>query len=151
PSTCIINVASEASPGGTINFDDLGMESNYTAFGAYVQSKHANIMFTYELARRLAGSRVTTNAVHPGTVRSSFGEGFTGLVGFGFRMSRPLMRSPKRGAQGAIWLASSAEAEGITGKYFKDKKEIRSTSKSYDREKQTRLWEVSEAMTGVRW
>ena len=115
-------MASEASRGGTINFDDLGTESNYTAFGAYGQSKLENIMFTYELARRLAGSRVTANAVHPGTVRSSFGEGFTGLVGFGFRMSHPFMRSPKRGAQGAIWLAISAEAEGITGKYFKTKR-----------------------------
>ncbi len=146
PSARIINVASEAQRSGQIHFDDLNLENGYSAFKAYSQSKLANVIFTYELARRLEGTRVTANAVHPGVVNTRFGRDFNGIWKILFAFVKPFMRNVEKGAETVIWLAVSPEVEGVSGKYFTDKKQIRSTDISYDKEIADRLWKVSEEM-----
>jgi NAD(P)-dependent dehydrogenase (short-subunit alcohol dehydrogenase family) len=145
----IVNVASAAHRHGTINFDDLGSERSYRPMRVYGQSKLANILFTYELARRLEGSGVTVNCVHPGAVATGLGAN-NGMLA---RMLMPLiglfMRSPERGAAAQIHLASSPQVEDVSGKYFVDCKPARSSAESYDTGVARRLWEVSAAMTGV--
>ena len=150
PAARVINVSSQTHRYGTINFDDLGLEQNFNPMKAYAQSKLANLMFTYELSRRLAGTRVTVNALHPGGVATNFGKNLDGIAGFFFRSFGFLLRSPERGAETVIWLATAPELEGVTGKYFFDKKEIRSSKVSYDDEISKRLWHVSEQLTGLR-
>lgn len=135
----IINVSSTAHEGNTINFDDLGHEQNYDGWTAYGTSKLANLLFTYELARRLKGSSVTVNAVHPGVVNTNF-----------FRAAGMNMRgtlTPEEGADTQLWLAQSVEVEGITGKYFVRRRETRSSAVSYDKAMAKRLWEISAQMT----
>src|SRR5690349_11097375 len=105
----IINISSEAPSSGKINFADLNGTRKYSALAAYAQSKLANMMFTYELARLLAGSGVTVNAVHPGAVRTNFAMDTSGAFGFLARLARPFERTPERGAETAIYLASSPE------------------------------------------
>lgn len=137
----IINVASTAHEGNTIQFDDLGHRRNYDGWTAYGSSKLANILFTYELARRLAGTGVTVNTLHPGVVDTSF-----------FRTAGMNMRgtiSPEEGADTQIWLAQSKEVEGVTGKYFVRRRAARSSDASYDEAVARRLWEVSARMTGL--
>ncbi len=150
PAARVINVSSQTHRYGTINFDDLGLEQNFNPMKAYAQSKLANLMFTYELSRHLAGTRVTVNALHPGGVATNFGKNLDGIAGFFFRSFGFLLRSPERGAETVIWLATAPELEGVTGKYFFDKKEIRSSKVSYDDEISKRLWHVSEQLTGLR-
>lgn len=146
----VVNVASEAQRGGRINFDDLNMENNYSGWRAYAQSKLANIIFTYELARRLEGSGVTANCMHPGTVRTNIFNNVGGVAGMILRPFTWFMRTPEKGADTIIWLASSPEVEGVTGKYFIDRAEKESNPQSYDREVAARLWEVSERMVQVK-
>jgi len=140
----IVTASSDAQARGRIDFDDLMGERGYSGSRAYDQSKLANVLFTYELARRLAGTGVTATAVHPGLTNTAFsGEdparAFAPLVA----LLRPFMRSPERGADTAVWLASSPDVEGVTGRYFADSK-ARATSKaSYDIETAARLWRVS--------
>ncbi len=142
----IVNVASEASRGGRINFDDLNMENGYNGWRAYAQSKLANILFTRELARRLQGTGVTANCMHPGTVRTNIFANVKGLPGKIVRLFTIFMRTPEKGADTIIWLASSPEVEGVSGGYFIDRKEKPSNPASYDTEIAARLWEVSERM-----
>jgi NAD(P)-dependent dehydrogenase (short-subunit alcohol dehydrogenase family) len=145
----IVNVASAAHRHGTINFDDLGNQRSYRPMRVYGSSKLANILFTYELARRLEGCGVTVNCAHPGAVASGLGAN-NGLMA---RMAMPLiglfMRTPERGAATQIYLASSPEVEGVSGGYYVDCKPARSSAESYDTGVARRLWEVSAAMTGV--
>ena len=143
----IVNVSSQAHQIGTINFDDLGFRKNYHAMKAYAQSKLANILFTYELARRLSRQNITVNTLHPGTVNSNFGKNLDGIVGFFFRSWGFLMRTPEKGAETVIWLATSPELNGVTGKYFYDKKEIRSSKISYNADVAKKLWDVSAGLT----
>lgn len=145
----IVSVASGAHKGSRINFDDLMGESSYAGFRAYGQSKLANVMFTYELARRLRGTYVTANCLHPGVVATNFGRKDRGLLGFLFRTFSLFMRKPAKGAETAVYLASSAEVEGVTGRYFVDKKDVRSSGPSYDESTASRLWQVSEELTGM--
>jgi NAD(P)-dependent dehydrogenase (short-subunit alcohol dehydrogenase family) len=115
-----------------------------------MQSKLANIVFTYDLAQRLAGTGITVNAVHPGGVATNFGTEFKGLMGlFLSKIFRPFARTPEQGAQTSIYLASSPTVEGVTGKYFADSKPIKSKKESYDETVRRRLWEVSERLTGI--
>jgi NAD(P)-dependent dehydrogenase (short-subunit alcohol dehydrogenase family) len=146
----IVNVSSNAQSFGRMRFDDLQGEGRYDAQAAYSQSKLANVMFTYELARRLQGTGVTVNALHPGVVRTNFGrQQTTVLMGLVVRLFVPFMRSPEKGAETVVYLATSPDVEGLTGQYFSDKKAIRSSQQSYDEAACLRLWQISEQLTGV--
>lgn len=150
PKGRIVSVASQAGMIGSIHFDDLHFNNGYSSMKAYAQSKLANIMFTYELARKLSGSTVTANCLHPGVVRTNFGKELKGFLGWIFKKFTGLMRTAEKGAETIIWLATSPDVEGISGKYFKDKKEIRSNKSSYDIAFQQRLWQVSEQLCGLQ-
>jgi retinol dehydrogenase-14 len=132
---------------GRIDFDDL---HGHTGIRAYADSKLANILFTYELARRLNGTGVTVNCVHPGGVRSRFGRQGSPLVRWGYNvLLQPFLLSPKQGAKTIVYLASSPEVADTTGEYFIRQRERRSSSASYDETVARRLWEVSEELTGL--
>jgi NAD(P)-dependent dehydrogenase (short-subunit alcohol dehydrogenase family) len=144
----IVNVSSEAHRTARIDFDDLNLENGYSGWKAYRQSKLANALFTYELARRLEGTGVTANCMHPGVVGTNLFEHVGGLAGKVVRLFTPFMRTPEKGADTIIWLASSPEVEGITGKYFVDRKEQATNPESYDTAIAARLWKISERMCG---
>lgn len=145
----IINLASSAHASVRgVNFEDIEGKRSFSGWTAYAQSKLANLMFTYELARRLEGSAVTSNAVHPGLVRSGFSKG-AGAFGLLFGLLRPFILTPEKGAKTSIYLVSSPEVEGVTGKYFSNSQPISSTQASYDERRQARLWQISEQMTGM--
>jgi retinol dehydrogenase 14 len=145
----VVTVASNAQAMGRITFDDLQGEQGYAGSRAYNQSKLANVMFTYELARRLAGTGVTANALHPGVVRTGFGaEDPSALT----RAAMPFLRFLKAPAQGAvtsIYLASSADVEGISGRYFANRTPKSSNKLSYDAAAADRLWRVSAGLVGM--
>lgn len=143
----IINVSSNAQRGAKINFDDLQGEKHYTPFGAYGQSKLANVMFAYELARHMAGTGVTVNSLHPGVIRSGFGLNNGPIYRLFYTLISPFLKTPEQGAETSVYLASSPDVEGITGKYFINKKAVRSNPLSYDEEACRRLWEVSAKLT----
>lgn len=145
----IVNVASEAHRFGTINFDDLGAEKRYRTFGVYAQSKLANILFSYELARRLAGTGITVNCLHPGGIASGLWTNNGPLAQLLMKAGKPFLKTPVQGAQTTIYLASSTGLEGVTGKYFVNCKEKSSNKESYDPNVARRLWDVSARMTGV--
>jgi retinol dehydrogenase-14 len=148
----IVNVSSGEQRNGTIDFDDLQGEKGYKGPKAYSQSKLATVLFTYELARRLEGTGVTANCLHPGgriPVRTNFGSGVTGVLGFMVRALRPFMINPQKGAETSIYLASSPEVEGLSGRYFVNKAEARSSDVSYDKRLARRLWEVSADLTNL--
>jgi NAD(P)-dependent dehydrogenase (short-subunit alcohol dehydrogenase family) len=146
----IVNVSSGEQRNGTIDFDDLQGEKGYKGANAYSQSKLANVLFTYELARRLEGTGVTADCPHPGAgVRTNFGSGVTGIFGVMVRALRPVMISPEKGAETSIYLASSPEVEGLSGRYFVKKDEARSSDVSYDERIARRLWEVSAELTNL--
>jgi len=142
----VVNVSSDAHRSARINLDDLNLENGYGGWKAYGQSKLANVLFTYELARRLMGTGVTANCMHPGVVGTGFFNKIGGLTGKFLQLFAPFMRTPEKGADTVIWLASSPEVEGITGKYFVDRKEQATNQESYDTTIAARLWEVSERM-----
>jgi NAD(P)-dependent dehydrogenase (short-subunit alcohol dehydrogenase family) len=145
----IINVASRAHRSGTIHFDDLMGARGFDGWKAYTQSKLANVVFTYELARRLAGTGVTVNCLHPGVVASNFGNGGPALIRLGVRIGRPFMKAPARGAETSIYLASAPEVQDVSGKYFVNRHEARSSHESYDPAVAARLWAVSEELTAA--
>lgn len=142
----VVNVSSDAHESGKIHFADLQGEHSYRGFGAYAQSKLANVLFTYELARRLNGAGVTTNALHPGFVSSGFGKNNSLPVRLGMSVAHWFARTPTQGAQTSLYLASSHEVQDVTGKYFVDCKPVASSPASYDLETAQRLWETSERM-----
>jgi retinol dehydrogenase 14 len=151
----VVNVTSSAQALGDIHLDDLQFERRYRGQAAYNQSKLANVLFTYELARRLDGTGVTVNCLAPGVTRTNFGRDDSGPV---MRLltpvARPFMRSPEEGAATAVWLASAPEVEGVTGRYYLRRRARptprRSSRRSYDTELARRLWQVSEELTGLR-
>lgn len=143
----IVNVASNAHRRTTFDISDLQFERGYNSWKAYCSSKFANIIFTYELAHRLEGTGVTVNCLHPGVVATNFGRSGTGLFRLLVGFVRPLLINSERGAATSIYLASSPEVEGVTGKYFVNSREARSTDQTYDRDLWHRLWEESERLT----
>lgn len=145
----IINVTSGAHFGGRINFDDLQMQKRYAGFRAYSASKLANVLFTYELARRLEGHNVTANCLHPGFVASNFAKNNGLLSRIGMTLLRPLALSADKGAETSVYLASSPEVEGVTGSYFDKKKSIKSAAHSYDEATAQRLWQISGELARV--
>ncbi|HYM16473.1 MAG TPA: SDR family oxidoreductase, partial [Dehalococcoidia bacterium] len=146
----IVNVSSRAHMGARIDFDDLQGARRYGGMRAYGQSKLANVLFTYELARRLAGSDVTANCLHPGVVATGFGHNNPGLLKFAVSMIRPFVLDAGRGAETSVYLAASAEVAGVTGQYFAKCKAVRSSPASYDTATAARLWQVSEELTQPR-
>ena len=143
----IVNVASNAHRlVRGLNLDDLDSAQGYSGFGVYASSKLANILFTYELARRLEGSGVTANALHPGLIRSGFGANNGRLWQLIYVFINALGRTPAQGAQTVIHLAASAEVEGLTGQYFAERQARRSSPASYDEATARRLWEISARM-----
>ena len=151
----IVNVTSSAQAFGDIHFDDLQYERRYRGQAAYNQSKLANVLFTYELARRLHGTGVTVNCLAPGVTRTNFGRDDSGpVMRLLTPLARPFMRSPEEGAATAVWLASSSEAAGVSGRYYLRRRARptprRSSRRSYDTELARRLWQVSEELTGLR-
>ena len=142
----IVNVASTAHHSGTIDFNDLQGERSYGAMRAYSQSKLANILFTYELARRLEGSKVTANCLHPGVIGTNI---FRSVPGLG-AMAKLFLKSPKKGAETSIYLATSPDVAKVTGKYFDDKRLARSSPESNDAAVAQRLWQVSEQLTKLQ-
>jgi retinol dehydrogenase 12 len=145
----IVNVASAAHGGARINFADVQGQQRYSGWRAYGQSKLANLLFTYELARRLEGTGVTANALHPGFVATNFGRNNRGLVALIVRASQLAAISPEQGAQTIIYLATAPEVEGISGKYFVKQRVVPSSEASYDRDAAQRLWQLSATMTGL--
>jgi NAD(P)-dependent dehydrogenase (short-subunit alcohol dehydrogenase family) len=147
----IVNVSSDLQSGATINFDDLQSKQSYGigGFRAYGQSKLMNVMFTYELARRLAGTGVTVNVLHPGVVNTGFGRNNKGLMGLAMSLMAFFTLKVEDGAKTSVYLASSPEVEGMTGKYFDKCKPKQSTAASYDEAAQKRLWDISEQLTGI--
>ena len=147
----IVNVSSNAHQSARMDFASLKGGGFYNSWAAYSQSKLANLLFTYELARRLEGTGVTVNALHPGFVASSFAHNNGWLVAWGTKVAQKLAgRTPEDGARTVIYLATSPEVEGISGKYFIDEKVVDSSPVSYDETSAKRLWVVSEQMTGLR-
>jgi NAD(P)-dependent dehydrogenase (short-subunit alcohol dehydrogenase family) len=142
----IINVSSGAHTSGKIEFDNLQGEREYSP-GAYNNSKLANILFTMELARRLEGSGVTVNALHPGFVATGFAKNNGKVIAALVSLFAPLVaRSPAKGAETSIYLASSPSVEGITGKYFYDSNEVPAAPPATDMEVARKLWDVSAEM-----
>lgn len=148
----VVNVSSGAHQAVSgMNFDDLQSKKRYVGFSAYGRSKLANVLFTYELARRLAGTGVTVNALHPGAVSTGFGINNRGIISqLMFRVFQVMTMSPQEGAQTSIYLASSPEVANVTGSYFDRSRAVRSSPASYDESAQRRLWEMSEAIAGIR-
>ena len=145
----IVTVTSSAESFGRIDFDDLQSTKSYSGQRAYNQSKLANVLFSYELARRLNGTTVTVNAVHPGVTNTSFGVADQPRSYSMSWMARPFMRSPERGADSVVWAASSSELDGVTGGYFHDRRPKRSSERSHDEATAKRLWQVSEELVGI--
>ena len=151
PHARIVNVASDAHRWGRIDFDDLGNARRYRPMRVYGQSKLCNILFTYELARRLAGSTITTNCLHPGAVATRLGQNNGRVATVLTKLLSPFFRTPEGGADTAVYLATAPEVAETTGGYFANRRAIRSSRVSYDDVTRQRLWDASESLTGVRW
>jgi len=146
----VVTVSSNAHAMGRIDLDDLQGERSYSGARAYNQSKLANVLFTYELARRLQATSVTSNALHPGLVSTAFGAGDPGRAQRLFvPVLRPFMQSPARGAATSIHLASTPDLDRVTGRYFAKSKSTKSSKRSYDESSATLLWQASATLVGL--
>ena len=146
----IINVSSSAHRNATLRLDTLREERGYSFMNSYGASKLMNVQFTYELARRLEDTAVMVNAVHPGLVNTGFGHNTGRVWAALIKVAQKLFAiSPQRGAETLVYLAASPKVAGISGKYWNEKQQKRSSDNSYDREQQKRLWEFSAEATGI--
>ena len=141
----IVSVSSEAHRRARLDFDDLMCERRYAGFLAYGRSKLANILFTRELARRLEGTGVTANCLHPGVIGSNFGRN-NRAFGVLMKIASPFLSSEADGAKTTVFLATSPSVEGVTGKYFKKSRECRPTRAALDDTTPARLWKASEEL-----
>ena len=146
----VVVVASGAHKAGRIHWEDLQLKEGYSTIAAYGQAKLANILFTRELARRLEGSGVTANCLHPGAVATDMGvdreTGFGRLV---TSLLKPFFLTPEKGADTAIYLATSPEVEGLSGRYFYRRKPASISARASDDAAAARLWKLSEELTGL--
>jgi NAD(P)-dependent dehydrogenase (short-subunit alcohol dehydrogenase family) len=146
----VVTVSSHAHALGRIDFDDLQGERSYSGAQAYNQSKLANVLFTYELARRLPTTSVTANALHPGVVSTAFGaEDPSSIQRVLVPFLRPFLKAPARGAATSVQVASAPDLDQLTGRYFVNGKVTRSSKTSYDKAVAARLWEVSSDLVGL--
>jgi NAD(P)-dependent dehydrogenase (short-subunit alcohol dehydrogenase family) len=146
----IVNVASDAHKFVRgIEFDDVGFTSGYKAMRVYGHSKLANLLFTFELARRLDGTGVTVNAVHPGAVATSLGKNNGRWAKLLIRALAPFFRTPERGAETTIHVATSPALEGVSGRYFASRREQKTSPAARDRDAAQRLWDLSANLTGL--
>jgi NAD(P)-dependent dehydrogenase (short-subunit alcohol dehydrogenase family) len=139
----IVNVASDAHRGQTLDFGNLQLEKGYSGRLAYGRSKLMNVLLTYELARRLEGRGVTANALHPGFVATQMGMNNGRLMQLVMKLVAPLARSPEEGASTSLYLAVSQEVEGVSGRYYVDKYPVQSDPASYDLAAAQKLWDAS--------
>ncbi|MHB1432585.1 MAG: SDR family oxidoreductase [Streptosporangiaceae bacterium] len=145
----VVTVSSAAHRGARLSLDDVNLEHGYSAMRAYANSKLANILFTRELARRLGDSAVTANCLHPGTVRTRFGQSGSSWMRAGLRLGAPLMRSPESGASTMVYLASAPAVSGRSGGYYVSGNRREPSRAARDDQAARRLWEVSARLTGV--
>jgi retinol dehydrogenase-14 len=145
----IVTVASDMHRGATIDFDDLQSERSYGPVRVYSRTKLANVLFTYELARRLQGTTVTANCLHPGVVATKLLADGMGMPSALRSTTRLIGSKPEKGAKTSIYLAASPEVEGVSGKYFVRQKAVESSKGSYDENLAGRLWRVSAELTGI--
>ena len=143
----VVTVSSAAHKNCTLDLDDLQGERRYSGFGAYSRSKLANVLFTHELSRRLEGTGVTANCLHPGVVATGIFRNVPGWIRF--ILTSPLVLSPERGADTMIYLATAPELAGVSGEYFVKRKPARSSRASHDAETARRLWWASEVLTAA--
>lgn len=149
PGARIVSTASDAHRRAKLDFGDLQLEKGYSGFGMYGRSKLMNILFTRELARRLAGSGVTANCLHPGFVATRFADASGGLTSLMVKGAKKFALTPAEGAKTLIYLASSAEVDGVTGKYFEKCKEATPTAEAQNDADARRLWEISLQLSGL--
>jgi NAD(P)-dependent dehydrogenase (short-subunit alcohol dehydrogenase family) len=142
----IVSVASTAHKYGKLDIDAWPTAKDYSAFGAYANSKLANVLFTYELSQQLDGTGVTANCLHPGGVGTNL---FRGLPKFLQALIQLVTISPESGAHTSIYLASSTDVEGVSGKYFARRRQQKSSEASHNEEAARRLWEISSELTGL--
>ena len=144
----IINQSSIGHRAGRIHLNDIHLSQKYDGFRAYAQSKLASMMFTYELASRLNGEKLTVNCLHPGGVKTDIGDkSSSGIYKNIWRLAKQGMISPRLGAVTPLYLALSEEVEGVSGKYFYKKKPRCSSKRSYDKNVSGKLWELSQQLT----
>jgi NAD(P)-dependent dehydrogenase (short-subunit alcohol dehydrogenase family) len=150
PGARIVTVASNAHRGARLDFDDLQSRRGYTGFPVYSRSKLCNILFNRELARRLSGSGVTANALHPGFVATRFGNDSGGIVRAVLKVAKPIGAiSPEEGARTIIHLASSPVVAGVSGEYFYECKPATPTAEARNDDDAKRLWEISQQIAGL--
>jgi len=146
----IVNVASDAHRGARLDFGDLQSARRYSGMRAYSRSKLCNILFTRELARRLSGTGVTANCLHPGFVNSRFGDNNPGVVGIGTRIAKQLFAiAPERGAETSVYLASSPQVEGKSGGYYEKCAPSTPSPEAQDDAAARRLWDESARIAGL--
>jgi retinol dehydrogenase 12 len=142
----VVSVSSEAARGARLDFSDLQMERGYLSIRQYCNTKLMNLLFAFELARRLEGSGVTSNAVHPGAVASGFGMQGAGWYGMLTRLARPFLIGEEKGARTQIWAASDPSLEKVSGKYFARQREKTPPQAALAPAVARRLWEESEKL-----
>ena len=145
----IVTTASSAHRGATLDFDDLQATRKYAAMGAYGRSKLANILFTRALAKRLEGTTVTATCLHPGFVRTSIARDMGAIPRGIFRLISRFVRSPHKGAQTLVYLASAEEVQGASGGYYFDCKLTQPSPAAQDDTAAEQLWQVSEKLAGI--
>jgi NAD(P)-dependent dehydrogenase (short-subunit alcohol dehydrogenase family) len=145
----VVSTSSDAHRNAKLNFDDLQSARNYSGFGVYSRSKLCNILFTRELARRLSGTGITANCLHPGFVNTRFGDDSRGLLAAAFRLAKKFAISPEKGAETMVYLASSADVADTTGEYFYQCHTSTPTKEAQDDAAAKRLWEESTRLAAL--
>ncbi|NEU13395.1 SDR family oxidoreductase [Methylobacterium sp. BTF04] len=145
----IVNVASMAHMRGRIAFDDIGHARHYSPLAVYSQAKLGNVLFTAALARRLEGTGVTANSLHPGVIASGFAGGTRGWFGFGWSLIRPFLAKPADGAVTSLHLATAPELAGVSGRYFSKSQAVPTSAIGSDYEAQERVWALSARQLGL--
>jgi retinol dehydrogenase 12 len=149
PGARIVSTSSDAHRRARLDFGDLQSEKDYSASGMYGRTKLMNVLFTRELSRRLAGTGVTANCLHPGFVATRFGDASGGLMSLALKAAKKFALTPEEGAKTIIYLASSPEVEGVSGKYFHKCRQVLPTVQAQSDADARRLWDISAELSGV--